>query len=721
MNETEDMTATWEALKELLLQFPEPPTTPIAPLLSPCSSNQEENEEEAVHAPSSRRSVTLPPCPAPLPTPKKTPPTSGSCIVTSSLSAAKVSFSPSSPSPSDKPLHPPPPSSVRSNKKSASPSNNEDQPQQQGEEIPPPLPDRSDPPSSSNSSNHDKAPKVPSSSIIQKREILMQALMKQPMFAANATLRPSPSSLSASNIPTITTSHVARPVPSFSSSAESVPTTAGRARDDSGIPPRPNSMMTVGSGSQIELPTGGYQTVRETRKKRNSFSSLNSMIIVQDGKEIEESEEPPALHKETLLRFVFSLFLACFPLTICSFSAFRAVSVTGLDSIVEERKLYRALLSLGKEEVVSKLETAYQQRDSLAIPAPSSSPSSSSSHGHHSPKSASKRTKGAFKKSLYLLKPPSDPIPQAKVLHHYINFYDEGKEETLTEAPLEKELRGTITISNTGGVKLPFAVEPPPKKSCCSFTFLPSSGVLKRKETKEIEVMMKVHSPVLIEEVIPIRMDGLGRFFLLISLPCEKSVFGVLPEDLPQTNDEGLTVPTVLVQMKDYLLANGGLKQEGIFRLAPDEIETLKCKKQLNQEGGAFLSSSSVDINIIANLIKVWFRELPEQLLNDISAEQFAKLDDCEDFSVGSWQLLQTAVEPSKRNLIMWLLRLLARFAEEEKATKMSARNLAIVVAPNLFCLDDRNPMESLHLSQKVVNFFFTILSRVSEEQKKSK
>ena len=93
--------------------------------------------------------------------------------------------------------------------------------------------------------------------------------------------------------------------------------------------------------------------------------------------------------------------------------------------------------------------------------------------------------------------------------------------------------------------------------------------------------------------------------------------------------------------MKTYLYANGGLAQvpgarprcssvesgvwlqEGIFRLAPDQDACARTKEQLNTN--TFESCS--DINIIANLMKVWFREIPEHLLDEVPISDLSESD----------------------------------------------------------------------------------------------
>jgi len=188
----------------------------------------------------------------------------------------------------------------------------------------------------------------------------------------------------------------------------------------------------------------------------------------------------------------------------------------------------------------------------------------------------------------------------------------------------------------------------------------------------------------------------------LVNLESDKSVFGVDFYELPLVNDQGRDVPEVLVTMKNYLFKNGGALQEGVFRLAGDETETMLVKEQLNNEN----FQSCNDINCVANLIKVWYREIPTPILNSLPSSSFLTAESEEECV----QVFFMLKEPN-RTLFLWLLDLLADVAANESINKMNPRNLAIVVAPNLFTTPlDVSPVESLMLSQKVVNFVIQIL-----------
>ena len=65
----------------------------------------------------------------------------------------------------------------------------------------------------------------------------------------------------------------------------------------------------------------------------------------------------------------------------------------------------------------------------------------------------------------------------------------------------------------------------------------------------------------------------------------------------------GMHIPKVLAMLEEHLINMGGLDQEGIFRLAPDEYEGATVKKEINK--GTFKGCK--DVNCVANLVKVHF------------------------------------------------------------------------------------------------------------------
>lgn len=183
--------------------------------------------------------------------------------------------------------------------------------------------------------------------------------------------------------------------------------------------------------------------------------------------------------------------------------------------------------------------------------------------------------------------------------------------------------------------------------------------------------------------------------------------FGVPLEVVPKrrVSPYSARIPAVLEMMKQYLIENGGLEIEGIFRLAPDKDECQEVKQQINS--GSFLDCE--DLNILANLIKVWFRELPTGLFNSFTEKQILRVNAtaCMEDII---DVVESAEEPH-RSLTYWLLDLMIQVVENEKVNKMSAKNMAIVLSPNLYSIESANPMAALTMSQTVATFTQQLLT----------
>jgi len=266
--------------------------------------------------------------------------------------------------------------------------------------------------------------------------------------------------------------------------------------------------------------------------------------------------------------------------------------------------------------------------------------------------------------------------------------------------PLNAPVHDQFNIANTSKGKIKFNFEPSfPKEFQLSFS--PSAGSIDKNKTKTVKVKLVVNNKININHKVTLKIDGNTSHFMTVRIRCETGVFGVDPCSLEQDQDDGLLVPAILVVMKKSLIEFGGLQQEGIFRLAGEQTEIRRLKEIMNKK--EFTSSN--DVNTIGSLIKIWFRELPTPILNALPSEAIfhsAELSECVN-------ALEKLPEP-QRTLLDWLMNLLLMVAANCQINKMSAQNLAIVVAPNLYDVSTSNPMEGLVMSQKCVQFLHNIL-----------
>eukprot|EP01132_Coremiostelium_polycephalum_P001274 gene1274-1605_t len=258
--------------------------------------------------------------------------------------------------------------------------------------------------------------------------------------------------------------------------------------------------------------------------------------------------------------------------------------------------------------------------------------------------------------------------------------------------PLKFAVQDQFTIVNMNKSKLKFNIEPiQPKEFQLSFS--PSVGSIDKGKSKSVKVKLIVNQKINTNHKVVLRIEGGASHFLTVKIRCETGVFGVDPMTLECVEDEGYRIPQILVLMKSSLVENGGLQQEGIFRLAGEQTEIKRLKESMNKN--EFKSSN--DINTIASLIKIWYRELPTPILNSIPTEKiFYSTDESECVAA-----VNNLPEPQK-SLLDWLMNLLLEVSSYSTINKMTAQNLAIVVAPNLYDVSSSNPMEGLESVEKI-------------------
>ncbi|GAM26524.1 hypothetical protein SAMD00019534_096990, partial [Acytostelium subglobosum LB1] len=277
--------------------------------------------------------------------------------------------------------------------------------------------------------------------------------------------------------------------------------------------------------------------------------------------------------------------------------------------------------------------------------------------------------------------------------------------------PLKTSVQDQFTITNLSRNKLKFTFEPSlPKEFQLSFS--PATGALEKGKSKVVKVKLIVNQKINANHKAVLRLEGGVSHFLTVKIRCETGVFGVDPVGLDFVEDEGYRVPSILAQMKRSLIEYGGLEQEGLFRLAGEQTEIRKMKELMNKNE----FSSSNDINTVASLIKIWYRELPSPILNSVPTEKIFHCGDVDECVEAVNRLPEM-----QKNLLDWLMDLLIQVASYSRINKMTPQNLAIVVAPNLYDVSTSNPMEGLVLSQKCVQFLHNVLThKISQMNSRS-
>ncbi|KAI6044668.1 hypothetical protein EDC04DRAFT_2889756 [Pisolithus marmoratus] len=149
---------------------------------------------------------------------------------------------------------------------------------------------------------------------------------------------------------------------------------------------------------------------------------------------------------------------------------------------------------------------------------------------------------------------------------------------------------------------------------------------------------------------------------------------------LQERNYPNEKIPIILPFLADGILALGGTKCEGIFRVPGDSDLVSELKLRIDR--GYYTLENVDDPHVLASLLKLWLRELcdplvPEELYNDcINAAP----------DPPACVTIVRKLPTINRRVVLFVVSFLQLFLEEKvlASTKMTAANMALVLAPNL-------------------------------------
>jgi len=268
----------------------------------------------------------------------------------------------------------------------------------------------------------------------------------------------------------------------------------------------------------------------------------------------------------------------------------------------------------------------------------------------------------------------------------------------------------TINIINDENAKIKYTVDNY-TTSDYVITYSPARGVLNPRSTKALTVSVTFKQKANANLPVTVHIADKAETFFTLRLRGEDGVFGVDPKDLEWIPTGKYTLPKPLAVLNDNFTRLDGFHSEGVFRLAGQQGLMKEMKIYMNSHKGELQINEEFSINEVANLIKLWFRELPNLLLNSLNSDQIQKAtaDEC-------WTEYCT-LEKQTRDLLDWLFTLLVQVSVNKDQNKMTLQNLAIVVAPNLYESPSADPMEGLMMSQKAVQFVQLVLTHFAGEE----
>ncbi|XP_053552454.1 rho GTPase-activating protein 39 isoform X2 [Bombina bombina] len=181
------------------------------------------------------------------------------------------------------------------------------------------------------------------------------------------------------------------------------------------------------------------------------------------------------------------------------------------------------------------------------------------------------------------------------------------------------------------------------------------------------------------------------------------SLFGSSLEEIMERQREvypNLQLPWVQTRLSQQVLALGGERTEGIFRIPGDIDEVNALKVQVEQWK---IPDNLSDPTVPASLLKLWYRELEEPLIPQQFYKQCISNYENPDAAVSVVQQL-----PELNRLVLcYLIHFLQIFSQPSKVgtTKMDVNNLAMVMAPNCLRCQSDDPRIIFENTRKEMSF----------------
>lgn len=127
------------------------------------------------------------------------------------------------------------------------------------------------------------------------------------------------------------------------------------------------------------------------------------------------------------------------------------------------------------------------------------------------------------------------------------------------------------------------------------------------------------------------------------------------------------------------------LDEQGLFRLAGSTAKIRKLTAEFDA-GLVDLSEFEGDVHVVTGALKQYLRELPEPLMTSKLYSEWIQASTIQDNGTrlqAYWTIVEKMPSLYKANL-RYLITFLGKLSENSDVNKMSASNIAIVIAPNL-------------------------------------
>ncbi|XP_063748613.1 rho GTPase-activating protein 17a isoform X3 [Eleginops maclovinus] len=209
------------------------------------------------------------------------------------------------------------------------------------------------------------------------------------------------------------------------------------------------------------------------------------------------------------------------------------------------------------------------------------------------------------------------------------------------------------------------------------YSFFSKEGDYARYFVTLLEAQADYHrkSLTVLESVLPTIQDQQDSW-------TEKPAFGTALDEHLKRSGREIALPLEACVM---MLLETGMKEEGLFRIAAGASKLKKLKAALDCSTSQ-LEEFYSDPHAVAGALKSYLRELPEPLMTFQLYDEWiqaSSVSDPDKRLQALWVVCDSLPKNNKANL-KYLVKFLAKLAQDSDVNKMSPSNIAIVLGPNL-------------------------------------
>ncbi|KNC54581.1 uncharacterized protein AMSG_01437 [Thecamonas trahens ATCC 50062] len=172
---------------------------------------------------------------------------------------------------------------------------------------------------------------------------------------------------------------------------------------------------------------------------------------------------------------------------------------------------------------------------------------------------------------------------------------------------------------------------------------------------------------------------------------------------------EGGALPALVFACVTFL-ADAGIYTDGIFRVSASASDIAELKTALESQtsaGDALVIPTDTEAAAVAALLKEYLRELPEPIVADHLFEVFMGVVEDEEYALDEERMFKVLLllDPPRKSLMAVLMGLLHEISTYANINRMTASNLAAVMAPNILRRKGMAPLEEAERSSTAIKF----------------